>query len=96
MRGQRTMLVWLLMVLILAGCRTQEPFLRPPKAPEEIAGVPPNDPRYNNPPQYPSDAMQKSGKKQNNNNNGPGGPNGAGSGMGGMRPPGISGPGMNR
>ncbi len=99
MRGQRTLLVWLLILLVLVGCRTSpEPFLRPPKPGEDMAGVPPNDPRYTNPPQYPAAAMKSSGKKGNNANppGGPGGPGGMGSGMGGMRTPGISGPGMSR
>lgn len=97
MRGQRTMLVWLLFLLILAGCRSQEAFLRPPKPLEDMAGVPPNDPRYNKPPEYPADAMKAPNKKSLNANNNQGGPAGAG-GMSGMRPSSSmgGGPGMNR
>jgi hypothetical protein len=93
MPGLRTTLVWLLFLLLLAGCQNQQHFLRPPKQPEEIAGVPPTDPRYNNPPQYPADAMRAPGKKAAiNNANGPGGGMGGMGGMSGMRPTGLSTP----
>lgn len=60
MRGQRTMrncAGWLLGLLLLAGCRSPEYYLRPPKPPEELVSTPPNDKRFSNPPVYPADAL---------------------------------------
>jgi hypothetical protein len=80
----------ILMVALLAGCKTPPPQLKPAAAPEVLAGPPIGDSRYDRP-DYPKEALTFSTSndpRKIGNNNGPmgpsfGGPNGMG-GMGGM------------
>jgi len=79
MRGMWNGLCLLVALLILAGCRSTDQVLRPPKAPDELKGVP-DDPRFEKPPQYPADAMKKdyNKKKDDGDANNPLNKNGVG------------------
>jgi hypothetical protein len=46
------------MLIAFAGCRT-EPFLRPPKAPEQLVAPPADDARFSSPPDYPKSVLNE-------------------------------------
>jgi hypothetical protein len=56
---------WLVLVTAGVGCHSYEPHLRPPK-PVETYNAPPDDPRYQQPPKYPPELLNKDGVKQPN------------------------------
>jgi hypothetical protein len=65
MRRKWNGLLCLLFLIAMIGCRSPETYLRPPKQPEAFNTVPlGTDPRYQNPPEYPKEAMNK-GKDKN-------------------------------
>jgi hypothetical protein len=47
---------WCTLFLVLAGCRTTEPNLKPPPHPEEAVVPPESDPRFSAPIAYPKEA----------------------------------------
>ena len=88
MRGVWSGLTWLALMVVIVGCHSYEPHLRAPKPVESFAG-PPDDPRYQNPPKYPAEAMKKAGPKKPDGDDGstmPSGPR-----MSGPGGPGASG-----
>jgi hypothetical protein len=62
MRALGSGLITMLSIWILTGCPAKEAFLRPEKPPENLAGPPVTDSRYDKPPAYPADAMAKKTK----------------------------------
>lgn len=59
MQRQGTGLGLLLAALIaFAGCQTQ-PYLRPPKPPEQLVAPPAEDVRYSQPPDYPKSVLNE-------------------------------------
>jgi hypothetical protein len=73
----------MLSIWVLTGCPGKENYLRPPKAPENLAGAPTNDSRYDKPVAYPADAM-KMGKGKGFDPNDPNAQQQPAMGMGGM------------
>jgi hypothetical protein len=81
----------LAVLLSLAGCTSSDPYVKPPKPPEEYA-VPPDDPRFSKPIEYPKEALDRGDPlaQKYKDTGGPGGPGpgmrgpGMGGGMGGM------------
>jgi hypothetical protein len=68
-------------MLWMAGCKN-EALLRPPKNPE-VFNLPPDDPRYTGPPEYPKDTLNQDPlAKAKSDSNLPGGKSG---GMGSMK-----------
>lgn len=84
MRGMWNGLGLLLALLMLAGCRSTDQHLRPPKAPEVLDPVP-DDPRYLKAPQPPAETMKRDYNRKKDDDPGLNGMNG---GRPGMRPPG--------
>jgi hypothetical protein len=59
MRGMWNGLGLLTIVILgLLGCHTAEPHLRPPKQPEQFT-MPPDDRRFQEPPVYPGEVLNK-------------------------------------
>jgi len=79
---------------LLAGCKTPPPQLKPAAAPEELAGPPVGDSRYDFP-NYPKEALtfNANNDKRGISGNGGTGPNfgAGGAGMGGMGGGGMGG-----
>lgn len=96
MRTSSAWLRWLSAVLLLVtGCLSGKPNLRPPKRPEEFAMPPENESRFSKPITYPEGTPNSSAPKKKLLGNTPGPMNGpsnfgvGGPGMGaggGMRP----------
>jgi hypothetical protein len=74
-----------------AGCLTNDAHLKKPPKQPEVYAVPPEDPRYDKPIEYPKETMDRDPLQQKSKNDQgpgqPGGPNrfraGGGNGMGG-------------
>jgi hypothetical protein len=45
-------------VITFAGCK-KDPYLRPPKAPEQLIAPPVEDPRFSQPPDYPKSVLNE-------------------------------------
>jgi hypothetical protein len=74
-------------LLGLASCTSPNAHLRPVRPPEEYKIPPDNDPRYNQPIEYPKEAMEKDPLQKKGGPNDPNAPgNGPGGMPGGMRP----------
>jgi hypothetical protein len=71
-------------LLGLASCTSPNAHLKPVRPPEEYQVPPDNDPRYNQPVEYPKEALEKDPFLKKAGAGGPNGPGGAG-GMPGMR-----------
>jgi len=72
MRGRWNGLMCLVFLVLLLGCRSPETYLRPPKQPEIYAEVP-DDPRYQQPPKFPAEALSKGkDKTKDTDSSGPG------------------------
>jgi hypothetical protein len=66
MQRQGTVSGLLLASLIaFAGCQTQ-PFLRPPKPPEQLVAPPVEDGRFSQPPEYPKNVLNEDRIKRPN------------------------------
>lgn len=90
MRGRWNGLLCLTLLIAMLGCRSPENYLRPPKQLEAFNSAP-DDKRYNNPPEYPKEALSKGKDKKDKDKNAatPGGFQGPGTrGGGGMGGPG--------
>jgi hypothetical protein len=74
MRRQWTGLVLLTAALfILAGCK-KDPYLRPPKAPEQLVAPPVEEARYTLPPEYPKSVLNEDRIKKPGSDKDAGGP----------------------
>lgn len=63
MRALGSGLITLVSIMVLTGCPAKEPFLRPEKKAESLAGAP-DDSRYSKPPIFPAEAMKDLKAKQ--------------------------------
>lgn len=53
----RLLLAVFVVGLVMLGCKSSPPNLKPDPEPEYFGLPPENDPRYNSPPEYPSDTL---------------------------------------
>ena len=75
MQRQGTALRLVLAAMItFAGCQTQ-PFLRPPKPPEQLVAPPVEDARFSQPPEYPKNVLNEDRIKKPNGEKDNGDPN---------------------
>jgi hypothetical protein len=61
-------------LLVFAGCK-KEPYLRPPKPPEQLVTPPIEEVRFTQPPEYPKNTLNEDRLKKPNNGKDAGDPN---------------------